>query len=103
MLYKVTREDAITFYKREIECVDTYMEAHKGDIPYQLEITHQCHALALEALMKCNKTAEWKKISSAGIYECPVCGQNVMTSDISCYKFCHGCGIRMEAENVTSI
>ena len=41
------------------------------------------------------KTAEWLKISPAGIYECSGCGQNVMTSDIECYKFCHGCGRRM--------
>lgn len=43
-----------------------------------------------------DKTAEWKKISPAGIYECTKCGQNVMTSDISAYKFCHGCGRRMK-------
>lgn len=45
------------------------------------------------------KTAEWKKISPAGIYECTNCSQNVMTSDISAYKYCHGCGAKMrEAE-----
>lgn len=38
---------------------------------------------------------EWKRISPAGIYECSCCGQNVMTSDIECYKFCHGCGADM--------
>ena len=41
---------------------------------------------------------EWKKISPAGIYECSCCGQNVMTSDIECYKFCHGCGASMRAK-----
>lgn len=39
---------------------------------------------------------EWKHISPAGIYECSCCGQNVMTNDIECYKFCHGCGTRMK-------
>jgi len=39
---------------------------------------------------------EWKLISPAGIYECSCCGQDVMTSDIECYKFCHGCGARMD-------
>ena len=42
-----------------------------------------------------NVHGEWKRISPAGIYECSCCGQNVMTSDIECYKFCHGCGTRM--------
>lgn len=37
----------------------------------------------------------WKLISPAGIYECSECGQNVMTNDISAYRFCHGCGAEM--------
>ena len=41
------------------------------------------------------KTGKWVKISPAGIYECNQCGQNVMTSDIETYKFCHGCGAQM--------
>ena len=41
------------------------------------------------------KTGHWIKISPAGIYECSECGQNVMTSDICAYKFCHGCGAKM--------
>ena len=42
------------------------------------------------------KHGNWKQISPAKIYECSVCGQNVMTSDIDAYKFCHGCGSRMD-------
>ena len=42
------------------------------------------------------KVGKWIKISWAGIYECSECGQNVMTSDIDCYKWCHGCGAKME-------
>ena len=42
------------------------------------------------------KTGKWNQISPAGIYECNQCGQNVMTSDIEAYKFCHGCGAKME-------
>ena len=42
------------------------------------------------------KTGKWVKISPAGIYECNQCGQNVMTADIEAYKFCHGCGAKME-------
>ncbi len=41
------------------------------------------------------KTGHWIKISPAEIYECSECGQNVMTSDICAYKFCHGCGSKM--------
>ena len=41
------------------------------------------------------KTGHWNKISPAGIYECSKCGKNVMTSDISVYDFCHGCGADM--------
>ena len=41
------------------------------------------------------KSGKWVKISPAGIYECNQCGQNVMTSDIEAYKFCHGCGAQM--------
>lgn len=44
------------------------------------------------------KTGRWIKISPAGIYECSECGQNVMTCDIDCYVFCHGCGAYMKGE-----
>lgn len=50
--------------------------------------------LCISALSE-NK-GEWQKISPAGIYECSCCGQNAMTNDIECYKFCHGCGARMK-------
>lgn len=44
------------------------------------------------------KKGEWIKISPANIYECHVCGQNVMTNDIEEYRFCHGCGADMRTE-----
>lgn len=50
---------------------------------------------AIEALEQEPKTGHWIKISPAGIYECSECGQNVMTSDICAYKFCHGCSVKM--------
>lgn len=40
----------------------------------------------------------WKRISPAGIYECTKCGQEVMTSDIDVYDYCHGCGATMDEE-----
>ncbi len=45
------------------------------------------------------KTGRWKKISPAGIYECDLCGKDVMTMDIDAYDFCHGCGSPMEVEH----
>ena len=42
------------------------------------------------------KHGKWIKIHPQGIYECSECHQNVMTSDIDCYKFCHQCGSRMD-------
>ena len=50
----------------------------------------------INSIPSVENTGEWKRISPAGIYECSCCGQNVMTSDIECYKFCHGCGARMK-------
>ena len=41
------------------------------------------------------KTGRWLQISPARIYECSECAQMVMTDDISCYKYCHGCGAYM--------
>ena len=44
------------------------------------------------------KKGTWVQISPAKIYECSDCGQTVMTDDIDCYKFCHGCGADMRGE-----
>ena len=44
------------------------------------------------------KSGKWKQILPAGVYECNICGQNVMTQDIVAYKHCHGCGAKMESE-----
>lgn len=41
------------------------------------------------------KHGKWVRISPAKIYECSECGQTILTGDIECYKFCHGCGARM--------
>lgn len=40
-------------------------------------------------------TGYWVKISPAGIYECSECGKNIITDDIDCYDYCHGCGRKM--------
>ena len=47
------------------------------------------------------KCGNWLKISPAGVYECSICKQLVVTSDIDEYKFCHGCGATMNNEKQT--
>lgn len=54
--------------------------------------------VAIKALEQARPNGKWKRISPAGIYECTNCNQVIMTSDIDCYKYCHGCGVRMEGE-----
>lgn len=41
------------------------------------------------------KTGKWKRIGH-DIYECSICGQDVMTSDICAYRHCHCCGTKMK-------
>ena len=41
------------------------------------------------------QTGHWKRIGY-DIYECSICGQNVMTGDICAYRHCHGCGAHMK-------
>lgn len=53
---------------------------------------------AIKALEQARPKGKWKRISPARIYECTNCNQVIMTSDIDCYKYCHGCGVRMEGE-----
>lgn len=51
---------------------------------------------AIEALSQPQRIrARWVQISPAKIYECSLCGKNVMTEDIDAYDFCHGCGADM--------
>lgn len=44
------------------------------------------------------KHGQWVKISSAGIYECTLCGKMVMPTELASYPFCHGCGADMRGE-----
>lgn len=43
------------------------------------------------------ETGRWKRIGY-DIYECSICGQDVMTSDICAYRHCHCCGTKMKSE-----
>lgn len=42
------------------------------------------------------KHGRWIRVSPARIYECSICGQNIMAKYIDCYKFCFGCGAKMD-------
>ena len=42
------------------------------------------------------QTGHWKRIGY-DIYECSICGQDVMTGDICAYRYCHCCGTKMES------
>lgn len=52
--------------------------------------------LRLLSVQPIRPTGKWKRIHPQGIYECSKCGINLMTEDIECYEYCHGCGARME-------
>ena len=54
--------------------------------------------MAIKALEQEPKTGHWKRIGY-DVYECSICGQNVMTGDICAYKHCHGCGAKMKSED----
>lgn len=82
----ITREEAIEILKGAIKKPNT-QDGYLG----------QALTMGIEALEN-QKTGHWKKISPAGIMECSVCGGNVLTSDIECYKYCHHCGAKMEGE-----
>ena len=53
--------------------------------------------IQLPSVISQPKTGHWKRIGY-DIYECSICGQDVMTGDICAYKHCHGCGAKMESE-----
>ena len=57
---------------------------------------HQTKPIAKVPTIDPVRKGKWIKISPAGIYECSVCGLNLMTGDIDVYSWCHGCGAKME-------
>jgi len=70
--------------------------AEQGQIQgYEWQFKKLCN---LPSVTPTRPNGKWKRISPAGIYECTNCNQVIMTSDIDCYKYCHGCGVRMEGE-----
>ena len=72
--------------RSDYNCMD------ENDEPYYRALSE---AIQLASAQR-ERTGKWIRISPAKIYECSLCGKNVMTADIDEYHFCHGCGARME-------
>lgn len=83
MTYGELSYRATKLYTKGKITLDKYMEMTK---PLDREIEQE------------PKTGHWKRIGY-DLYECSICGQDVMTSDICAYRHCHCCGAKMEGEN----
>ena len=69
----------------EKEMIGGYMEIDEKDI---------CN---IPVIIKGTEKGKWLVDDGfRKIYKCPECGQIVMTNDIEVYRFCHGCGMKME-------
>ena len=90
----MTLEEAIKRYTS-----NAFYEKSDGNLQGYLEFNQLAEWLEdyKRLLEQEPKTGHWKRIGY-DIYECSICGQNVMTSDICAYRHCHGCGAKMESE-----
>ena len=79
----IDRQDAV----RIVDNIDTWQAGWRDNAIESLK--------ALPSARPERKTGQWLQISPARIYECSECAQMVMTEDIGCYKYCHGCGAYM--------
>ena len=83
------------------EIVIKPLEEHKMTVEEAYDKGYKDGVEAYKAMIELEKEeniARWKQISPAKIYECSKCGQIVMTDDIDVYKYCHGCGRRMQSD-----
>ena len=79
-----------------VDCIVDVLGSYTDlDIPYKHEIAENILTKLSSVTPQEPRKGHWIRISPAEIYECSECGQNVMTSDICVYKFCHGCGVKM--------
>jgi hypothetical protein len=80
-----------------LKAIEKEKQGWEGAERYAID---ECHTRIadLPSVTPTRPNGKWKRISPAGIYECTNCNQVIMTSDIDCYKYCHGCGVRMEGE-----
>lgn len=97
----VSRDDALKALAYDIKSFEfkSGVEKHMNEIANLLNTIYEIQSDNVKALPSVNpqepKTGHWIKISPADIFECSECGQNVMTSDICAYRYCHGCGVKM--------
>ena len=87
----MTRKEAI----KRMEICRNFLANNYSDMG---EPNFTAFNMAIKALEQEPKTGKWRQIGY-DIYECSICGQNVMTGDICAYKHCHGCGAKMESED----
>ena len=97
----MTQEDAMNMSNEQaVAIIKPLMNMMRDQ--YGCPISDAYFALdkAITALLQPQRMkGRWIQISPAKIYECSICGKNVMTSDIDAYDFCHGCGADMRGEN----
>lgn len=97
----MTQEDAMNMSNEQaVAIIKPLMNMMRDQ--YGCPISDAYFALdkAITALLQPQRMkGRWIQISPAKIYECSICGKNVMTSDIDAYDFCHGCGADMRGED----
>ena len=91
----MTREEAIEYLNTLYMALAVFpnQQISLGNVDEMKESV----SMAIKALEQEPKTGHWKRIGY-DIYECSICGQDVMTGDICAYRHCHGCGAKMESE-----
>ena len=97
--------EVVHILKTEKECVERQgtiacpnRDCEKCDLLLPTADVLKAYTLAIGCIEGGSVHGEWKQISPAKIYECSVCGGNVMTNDIEAYDFCHHCGADMRKE-----
>ena len=80
----INRKDAIKHFEDNI--IEVWSKEEIAD-----ELKYE-----LSSVTPTRPKGKWKRISPQDIYECSECGQVLMTIDIDCYNYCHGCGAKME-------
>ena len=96
--------DDLISRRKAIDALGDEPEVWTGRDEYAQGLNNQWHydrnaIKAVPSAQPQRMKGRWIQISPAKIYECSICGKNVMTSDIDAYDFCHGCGADMRGEN----
>lgn len=82
------------YIEREVAINAALMGDIDKDFP-RMDIAARLHDIPAADVVE-RKKGKWVKISPAGIRECSLCHQSILTSDIDVYKFCFSCGAKME-------